>query len=262
MEGRTLNNEMQKIIKESKGTDISSLIAAKEAAKQRMLEDSSSANISAFERASAFLNKALESEPEEQPETAKDVPGDRWLPNLLECSAWLKELGYKVGKSKLYNDRDKGLLYVWPDKRVYKSDAELYARKHLPLGKSVDVADPATRDLEQLQREKLQGEVARLKAQIDKMEFEMSKDQGKYMLKGDLYREMASRWMVMDQAMTHFFRSAAPDLVACVDGDKAKVPDLLDKLLSMLRRELNEFANTEKFHVIIVDDEEDAAVNA
>jgi hypothetical protein len=126
----------------------------------------------------------------------------------------------------------------------------------------VDVADPATRDLEQLQREKLQGEVARLKAQIDKMEFEMSKDQGKYMLKGDLYREMASRWMVMDQAMTHFFRSAAPDLVACVDGDKAKVPDLLDKLLSMLRRELNEFANTEKFHVIIVDDEEDAAVNA
>jgi hypothetical protein len=30
----------------------------------------------------------------------------------------------------------------------------------------------------------------------------------------------------------------------------------------MLRRELNEFANTEKFHVIVVDDEEDAAVNA
>ncbi|MCK9326207.1 MAG: hypothetical protein M0P69_12015 [Bacteroidales bacterium] len=193
--------------------------------------------------------------PDDAGDPAGAVPADRWLANLLEASKWLKELGYKIGKSKLYKDRDKGLLYVWPDGKVYKSDADLYARKNLTLGKSPDVADPATQDLEQLQREKLQGEVARLKQQIDKMSFEMERDQGKYMLRSDLYREMASRWLVMDQALTHFFRSSAPDLVAIVNGQQDLIPDFLETVLAKLRQELNEFANTEKFHVVLLEAE-------
>ncbi|MCK9324564.1 MAG: hypothetical protein M0P69_03620, partial [Bacteroidales bacterium] len=132
----------------------------------------------------------------------------------------------------------------------------------LTLGKSPDVADPATQDLEQLQREKLQGEVARLKKQLDKMGFEMERDQGKYMLRSDLHRELAGRWLVMDQAMTNFFRSKASRLVSVVHGDPERIPDFLESVLSRMRKELNEFANTQKFQVIFVDDKEDDTADA
>ncbi len=211
-------------------------------------------------RCRAKLEEKYAGEEPEQVADVATVPEDRFLPNLLEASKWINDLGYKLGKSKLYKDRDKSLIYVWPGGRVYKADAELYARKHLVLGKSVDVSDPALQGLEGLQREKLQNEVARLRKQIDKMEFEMEKEAGKYMLRSDLHREMASRWLVLDQALTQFFRSCAPDLVESVQGSAERIPDFIALVLTKLREELNGYANTEKFNVVVLEQDEEAAI--
>lgn len=183
------------------------------------------------------------------------LPEERFLPSLLEAASWLNSLGYKIGKSKLYKDKDKGLIFVWADGRVYKSDAELYARKHLVLGKSVDIADPEMQDLEALQREKLQSEVFRLRKQIEKMDFEIDKDRGKFLLRSDFDRELAARWLVFKQSFEQFFRRQAPKLIQLVDGNLGKTPDFLEAVLGAVRKELNEMANTESFKIIFTDED-------
>ncbi len=184
------------------------------------------------------------------------LPEERFLPTLLEAASWLNSLGYKIGKSKLYNDKNKGLIFVWADGRVYKSDAELYARKHLVLGKSVDIADPEMQDLEALQREKLQNEVSRLRKQIEKMDFEIDKDRGKFLLRSDFDRELAARWLVFKQSFKQFFRRQAPKLIQLVDGDLGKTPDFLEAVLGAVRKELNEMANTESFKIIFTENDD------
>ena len=188
----------------------------------------------------------------------EQVPGDRFLSSLFDAMTWLQKLGYKISKSKIYRDKDKGLIFVWPDGRVYKADAELYARKHLVLEKSPDLEDLETKDLEELQRKKLQAEVERLKKQISKYELEITKEQKKYILKADFNKEMARRKLVLEQNFTHFFRSQSPDLIDLVDGNQKKIQDFIDALIEKLHQELNEFASTEKYHVVPLElDEED-----
>ena len=216
-----------------------------------------------WDAAEEGLQKEIDRLWEEYFGSSSRVPDDRFLPNLLEAMRWLQNLGYKIKKSKIYEDKKKGKIYVWPDGRVYKADAELYARKHLILEKSPDLEDAETKDLEELQRKKLHAEVERLRRQIEKYTFEMAKEQNKYMLKADFHKEMARRLLVLEQNLTHFFRSQAPDLVFLVGGQPKKIPDFLDTIITKLHQELNDFASTERYYVVPleVENETESAEN-
>ena len=96
-------NDIQDLIDQSAGTDITVLLSAKETAKRRMLEDPSNANISGYDRASAMLDRALERQrSSEAVSESTPVSESIRFKRLSEVVKWLNDEGYKIKKSKVY----------------------------------------------------------------------------------------------------------------------------------------------------------------
>jgi len=179
---------------------------------------------------------------------------EEYLKNRLEAVEWLRDQGYKVGKSKLYNDAKAGRLKVCNDGSIRVSDLEDYvARQGLePLEQATEPEEGA----EDLQREKLKEQLRQLQLDNEKREFERQRLEGKYIPRQDLELELASRAGVLDTGLRSDIKTHARDWVHMVGGRAERVPDLVEAMLDVLDRRLNEYARMDRFEVIFSEEEE------
>ena len=94
--------------------------------------------------------------------------------------------GYKIKKTKLYGDAKAGLLAVQPDKSVRKSDVSDYI-----LRAEIEKPGDGSGGVEKNYEEKHSLEMDKLRKTNEKLEWELARDQGKYLLKTDVRRESA-----------------------------------------------------------------------
>jgi hypothetical protein len=242
-------DDIQNLIDKSSGTDISALLSAKEMAKRRMLEDPSGANITGYDRASAMLDRALEKQrmAEAVPESAPAVESVRFR-RLSEVVKWLKDEGYKIKKSKVYMDAKAGYLSVAED-GGYSQEAVLAYVHTQSLEK---ISDSKAGKLDALSERRLEKEVEKLTVQVEKLTWDMERDQGKYLPKDEVRTELALKISAFEAGFKHISVTRASDWVAAVGGRQEKQQVLIDMIHSAIDTLLGEFAQVDELDLVVM----------
>ena len=174
---------------------------------------------------------------------AADLPSFKSLHQVLQH---LKEAGYKVGKSKLYEDAKKGSIRVGPDGSVLETEVRAYAGT---LGRVV--AD--IQDLNDIHNRKASKDVELTEIKIKRAQFELDRELGKYLPRKDFEQELAARAAIFETGIKHQFNVHVSEWIAVVGGHPEKGPDLLDRLTKALESELSRYATTTSFQVMFLD---------
>lgn len=203
---------------------------------QRMKKDPCKANIDAWTLASKNLADFFVDEKEPSFE------------NRIEALSWLQRQGYKIAKSKLYKDCKQGLLKLQNDGSVLESDLKRYARK-VGLNQLSDTPDADPNDL---QSQKAEAEIDKLRAQIKLYEFQLKEKLSKYILRSDFEMEFAAKVAVLKSGLEHMIYSYVFEWSELVEnGDKATASQrLTDNMKQILTKQFNHFVNIKNFEVI------------
>lgn len=239
--------DIQDIINQSNATDVRALVSAKEAAKRRMLEDGTPANISAFERAAAAMEKAIEKA--KPAADQQDEPSNNLIrfKNVAEVMKWLQAEGYKIKKSKVYNDVKSGFLVQSEDGSFSQNDILAYVHTQ-----SLDkIADNKAGKLDALSEKRLEKEVEKLTVQVQKLTWDMEKDQGKFLPKEDVRMELALKISVFEAGFKHIVATSAQDWASAIGGEPGKYQILIDQINTAIDALLGEFAECDELDLVV-----------
>lgn len=240
------SDDLAKLVSQSDQTDIQALLTAKENAKKNMLDDASQANISAFKQAKKALDEFL-------------TPDDQELifDNKMEALKWLKAEGYKIGKSKLYNDAAAGRLKQQAGGKIKEKDVKLYI-KRARLVRPEKIPDAGT---DEMTKQKLQLEIRKLEEDVKEKEIKNLALVGKYMPKADVYMQLASRAVAFDAGLKHRFNTEADEVVESLSGIKEhhrRVAIVRQWAITNINEQLNDFADVKTFQAVILKEAESA----
>lgn len=169
--------------------------------------------------------------------------------NRNAVAQYLKEQGYKIGKTKLYEDAAKGMLRVQADGSILKSDVDLYIKAYLQ-GKKIGGDD----DGDELARRKLEMEVKRLENQVREQNLEYEKSTGKLIERDQVELELASRAAIFSASFKALVNSSAADWVFLAGGQPEKIKDFRDAIHDAFDDMLNEYAQVKTFQVLFEDE--------
>ena len=171
------------------------------------------------------------------------------LKNKIAVARYIKDRGFKIGKSKLYKDAESGKLRVQADGSVLLSDVDLYIRAYgTPRQKTAGSAE-----IEFLQKEKLELESKKLREQIAKLEWDREKEAGKYLLRSDFEMELAARASVLVTSLRQMAETKAYDWIAVCKGEHSKAADMAAMVTAEIDNVFNDYAATDRFQVIFVE---------
>lgn len=234
-------NKLTELVEKSSGTDIQVLLSAKESAKRLTMDDPSSANLAALERASKMLESTMNN-------TLK-------IKDYKAAIAYIQnELGRKIGQTKLYADIAAGKLKKQPDGSFKQRDLDRYAAS-LSMAGTPDalvekVADRARRKDEQ--------EIRRIAAVADREEFALQVKKGEYVPKAKVHLELAARAVTLSSGIKTSFEAHILDIVSAAGGDPKKAAAVLEGLENLLDEALNEYSREMEFEVTFTDEIRDS----
>lgn len=237
------DENLEKLLEQSTSTDIKVLLAAKENIKRAILEKPSPDNLTALGRALHMVESAVE-----QMTNLKD-----WRAIL----AYVDENGRKLGKTKLYEDINKGRLKRQKDGTFKKRDVDRYMAS-LPMSGTPDsVAEKAA----DRQRRKEEADIRRAEAAAKREEFDLAVKMGKYIPKEQVHLELAARAVALAAGLKTAFEARNLDFVAAVDGNPKKAPALLELLAGVQDEALNEYSREMEFQVTFVEESGEESPN-
>lgn len=152
--------------------------------------------------------------------------GGAALANLSEVERFLKARGYKIAKSKLYQDAAKGLIKVNADKSVNESEALAYAVRFLKKIKGAE----GDAEMDHLYREKAEAELEKIRSQNEKLRFELAQLHGNYMPRDQVITEFAVKWGAIEAAVRHLIRTRGRDWLYAAGAD-IKKHDMFQELV-------------------------------
>lgn len=185
---------------------------------------------------------------------SKYFPGDNPLPNLLAVVDWLKHHGWKVSKSKVYADAKTGRIAATPDGTYSIKSVEKYAGNYLRQKGAVGKRDET---LNSIAEQKAKAEADKLRSQADMAAIKLRIAQGQYVDKEYFDRELAKRAAVFRNDLETFCRSRSAEIIAFVEGDSNKAPDLIQYLIEHIEEFLGRYAEDREFQVPIAAPPED-----
>ncbi len=158
---------------------------------------------------------------------------------------YLEKEGYKIKKTKVYDDAKNGLLPVQPDGTVFRSDVESYAKKYLEKVKN------QTGQVDKIFQQKSHTEILRTQRQIEKLELDLEIARGKYILRKDFGMELAARAGMFEAGLKHLIQTRAIDWIYEVKGDPKKAQILINRIFDALDEQLGQYANMDEFQIIL-----------
>ena len=168
------------------------------------------------------------------------------LPNLMAAAVYLQAEGWKIGKSKLYDDAKAGKIRVNSDSTVNESEAIAYAAKHLK--KKLNGEAPA---IDNLLREEKEAQVALLKTREEKLRFEKEREQGRYLLRDDVVLETCFKIGVLEAGLKNTVRNRAEEWLHQVGGDATRSELFRELVYREIDRLLDEFGNMDQINITI-----------
>jgi hypothetical protein len=163
--------------------------------------------------------------------------------SLLSVCDHLKTAGYRISKSKLYRDRDKGMIRILPDGRVLETEVRAYTA-------NLERIEGDIGDMNDVHARKAAKEIERLDEQIARLRFEREKEEGRYIPKKDFEAELAARAVVFEAGFRHLFNIKTREWIAMVAGRAEKSAELLRDLNQALDEQLSKFSTVRTFQVM------------
>jgi hypothetical protein len=230
--------DLDKLIETEREADLELLINAKNVAKEKLKESPTKENLVAFEKARQMLEREL----------SGDQQGNLFK-NRAQALLHLQEKGYKVQKTKFYNDVKSGLCHMNPDGRISEGALNRYVQ-HPGSGLiQNDAVEDQDGDLKELIRREKELSVENLEIKKKREQFNMEKEMGLWILHSDVDMELVSRAIALKSHLKHKYTIRATEL------SRLSPSELLRNLLSDLDETLTEFANTSNYHVILTQEE-------
>lgn len=173
--------------------------------------------------------EALEEKSETRPKSFK---------SKKEVLSYLHEIGKKIQKSKLYEDIKAGFLRTQKDGTFRRRDVDVYSAT-LP---AVALPEKTHDHILDLSQKELEEKIAKTRAQRLAIELDLQIKEGKYVLRDDVYLELASRAAALDMSLKSVFRLYAPDYIRLVGGDVTKSEELCAEFEKNLNTALTEYS--------------------
>jgi hypothetical protein len=168
------------------------------------------------------------------------------LPNLVAVVAHLNKQGWKIKKSAAYKHRQEGKVRATPTGAFLVSDVDKYAATYLTrLDGSPTPADQGN----DLQRERSIEEIRKARAQADHWELKTRIASGEFVPRDLFERDLAARATIFRADVENFVRGHAPGIIAMVDGDVQKIPDLIEFMLIQAEIWLARYSESQEFKI-------------
>ena len=152
------------------------------------------------------------------------------LAHLKAAAAYLITEGWKVGKSKVYQDAQLGRIRVQEDRTVEVADALDYARKYLERS-SIPDAD----QVDDLLRVEKQSQIELIQARKRKLDFEDEQARGRYLDRDAVLLEWSVKLGLLEAYLKNAARTRSVEWAVAVRGD----PDRADVLYGMIAAEVD-----------------------
>lgn len=165
--------------------------------------------------------------------------------NLTEVTGYLKSEGWQVSQSTVYKHGQEGKIRPDVGKVYSLAAVKRYASRYLMWAETKQKIG-----IEELQLAKYKAEVAWKGEQARRERIKRMAEEGKYILRSDLFLELAARAATLEAGLKYMISARAADLIEMVGGDQKKVGDLIRAMENGLNEGLNEFASTKEFHVV------------
>jgi len=154
---------------------------------------------------------------------AAENPDEQRFTNLLEVTAYLRESGWKVGKTKVYEDQ--GKIPRQTDGTYLRKDVDKYAGMFL---RRLDGTDPDGDGEDSLSAEKLRIEIEIAREKAEKLKRENAIERGLYILRSKAEREHAIRLaFLVSELGANFMHSRAVQIIDLVQGNRDLAPELV-----------------------------------
>lgn len=225
---------IDEIIEKLHERDLKILVKAKNETQLRVNEDLSKANLDAFHTASKMLAEYMAGEKEPDFE------------NRLEAHKYLQRLGYKIGRSKFYQDCKAGLIRMQAGGSVLESDVKAYIAK-AGLVKPDQIAYEV--ESSDLQRKKQEREVEKLTAQVEEMTIKIDVMKKNLLNRDRVETEQAIKAGTLVAGIQHTFRNFARDSIQLVEGNLKHTRTLIKFWVTKTEDLFDEFARMEEIIV-------------
>lgn len=177
----------------------------------------------------------------------------REFKTLLEVTEWLDGEGWKISKSALHRHHRSGRLRPDENGCYPRAAVEKYAISWLK--KKTDAEKVKAEKLAEEERKERIGYQAALRK---KMELQHAILDGRYVLKDQVYLELASRAAVLDSGIKAVIQLRAEEWLAAAGGDPAKIANLIRAVLHDMEELVNNFSTTRQFHVLFKHEDADS----
>ena len=216
--------------------DIEILKTAKETARKNVEKEPSKVHLEAFDKASKMLAECLAGDKE---------PG---FENRLEALKYLQRVGYKVGKSKLYQDVKAGLLRLQSDGSVLESDVKAYVARA-----GLVKPDQMAYEIESvnLTRKKQKREVEKLTAQVEEMTIKVDILKSNLLDRNQVETEQRIKAGALMAGVNHVFRNFSRDAIQLVEGNLKYTQALVNFWTAKMESLFDEFARMDEIEVRI-----------
>lgn len=167
----------------------------------------------------------------------------------LDVWRFLKEDGWKIGRSQFYDHCKDGLLRPDRETGKYKLAAvEKYARLHV---RREETGARVNEKFDRMQEEKLETELAREKIRLERETHELGIKQKKFIPRDDFELAVVGRAVAMLAHLKHMVQMRVPDWIDLVEGDQTRAPELVDEATRDIELRLADFARDVEFDVIL-----------
>ncbi|MGA1846895.1 hypothetical protein [Deferribacter abyssi] len=155
-------------------------------------------------------------------------PEDQVFENAIEVVSFLNEEGWKVSKTKVYNDIKAGRLRRNKEGHFRKQDVLKYAETYLVR------YDGGGEDPEKLQELKLKHEIEIMEVKKRMLQMEEEIKRGEYVRRDEFEHALAARASIFKSDLQNFAYKDVPEIVAIVNGDTKKTPDAIQYVLGRI----------------------------
>ena len=143
--------------------------------------------------------------------------------------------GYRRSRQTMDNHIDSGLLRRGPDGQIAKTAVDIYLATQ--SGETSDDTQAAQLDLQERT-----AKLKKAKAQAEVWDLRARRERGELIARSEVEGLLAQRAQFLRQDLESFFRVLAPDVVALVNGDEARVFDLTEFGLERLEEYLDRYS--------------------
>lgn len=169
---------------------------------------------------------------------------DEVFKTVLAVVDYLQDQGWRIAKSAAYDHHKQGKLRAEPDGTFTPAAVEEYARRWLrkAAGNPLDKGGS-------LQRLKLEAETKRLEAQAAMAEHKVKILSGSWITIQEHERELTARAQLFRTDLRNFARSSVGEIIATVDGNPDRAPELMEYMLDHVDEFLDRYARETEFEV-------------